>query len=98
MQWTSREDTVETSTIRELTGLLAATLTTIAFIPQALKVWKAKPHPAKDVSRLTFWLLTFGFAIWLAYGIWLKSLAVALSNAIALPFAIAVVIYKEKNG
>jgi MtN3 and saliva related transmembrane protein len=37
-----------------LIGLLAATLTTIAFLPQAIKAWKTKS--TKDLSLPTFLL------------------------------------------
>jgi len=54
-------------TITDDIGSAAATLTTIAFIPQVWKVWRTK-HTA-DISMGMYVLFTIGVALWLAYGI-----------------------------
>ena len=48
-------------------GFIAALLTTVAFLPQALKVWQTRS--AKDVSLGMYMLFTLGVALWLIYGV-----------------------------
>ncbi|MBW4515397.1 MAG: SemiSWEET transporter [Timaviella obliquedivisa GSE-PSE-MK23-08B] len=62
--------------------MIAGTLTTIAFLPQLLKVWRSKS--AKDISMT--WLVTFsgGILLWLIYGLLLGQLPIVLANAVTL--------------
>jgi MtN3 and saliva related transmembrane protein len=71
-----------------LLGLLAGTLTTIAFIPQLQQTWKTRS--AKDVSLGM--LLTFitGVALWLTYGLFLNALPIILANLITLILTLAI--------
>ena len=56
----------------EIVGLVAAALTTAAFVPQVYKTWKTK---SADELSLTMYLVFFtGIMLWLAYGILLNSL------------------------
>lgn len=75
-------------------GYLAAFCTTIAFIPQAVKVYKTK-H-TKDISLGMFTLLIAGFILWLWYGILLISYPIILANAITIIIAIYILITKVK--
>jgi len=62
----------------EVLGLIAATLTTISFMPQVYKTWKTK---STEGLSLTMYLILFiGVVLWLIYGIHLKSLPVILAN------------------
>ena len=63
-------------------GLLAATMTTVAFLPQILKNWKTRS--AGDLSFGTFGLFTAGLVLWLAYGIIIGNLPIIVSNTITL--------------
>ena len=51
----------------ELIGLLAAILTTTAFIPQVYKVIKTKS--VKGLSLTTYLIFTTGVLFWLIYGL-----------------------------
>ncbi|MBK7631702.1 MAG: SemiSWEET transporter [Ignavibacteriales bacterium] len=73
-------------------GYLAAFCTTVAFIPQAVKVYKTK-H-TKDISLGMFSLLNFGFVFWLIYGIMLDSYPIILANAVTIIFAVYILIIK----
>lgn len=73
-------------------GYIAALCTTIAFIPQAVKVFKTK-H-TKDISLGMFSLLNLGFILWLIYGIILHSYPIIFANAITMVFAIYILITK----
>lgn len=64
----------------EIIGLIAATLTTGAFIPQVYKVIKNKS--TADISLSMYSVLFVGVVLWLFYGIQIGSLAIILANAI----------------
>jgi MtN3 and saliva related transmembrane protein len=77
-------------------GYIAAVLTTIAFLPQAVKAYRT--GSTKDMS-LMMWLLLFtGVFCWLAYGILLRAGPVIAANAVTLVLVGAVLILKLKNG
>lgn len=64
----------------EFIGLVAAVLTTTAFLPQVYKTWKTK-----DVESLslTMYLVFFaGILLWLLYGFLIDSLPIILANVI----------------
>ena len=75
-------------------GYLAAFSTTVAFIPQAVKVYKTKR--TKDISLGMFSLLIAGFVLWLWYGILLSSYPIILANSVTLIIAIYILITKLK--
>jgi MtN3 and saliva related transmembrane protein len=52
-------------------GLLAGTLTTVAFIPQVIKIWRTKK--ADDISISMFLIFTVGVGLWMIYGIQIAS-------------------------
>ena len=76
--------------------LVAATLTTIAFIPQVKKIWNSKS--AKDVSLGMFIVFCTGVALWLAYGILLGEMPIIVANTITLALALAILAMKLKYG
>ena len=57
--------------LTSLIGFIAATLTTIAFLPQVIKVWKSRS--AKDISLGMYFLFSTGVLLWLIYGILLAA-------------------------
>ncbi len=69
-------------------GSIAATLTTISFIPQVWQIWKTR-H-AKDISLGMYAIFTCGVAMWLAYGILLNSWPIIIANSITVCLAGAV--------
>ena len=73
-------------------GFLAAFCTTIAFIPQAVKVYKSK-H-TKDISMGMFSLLNIGLVLWLWYGLIIESYPIIISNAVTIIFAFYILITK----
>lgn len=77
---------------QELIGFLAAICTTIAFIPQALKVWKTKS--TKDISLMMFVIFSFGVLCWLVYGLLLFNLPLIVANAITLALSIYILVNK----
>ena len=79
----------------EILGLVAATCTTVAFIPQVYKVWKEKS--VKDISLLMYLVLTLGLTLWLIYGIKIYSIPVILANGITLFLVLFMVYLKLKH-
>lgn len=80
----------------DLVGFAAGFLTTIAFIPQVLKIWRSKS--ADDVSLATFLAFTVGVALWLAFGILQKEPPIILWNGVTLVLAGAILAMKVKFG
>jgi MtN3 and saliva related transmembrane protein len=68
-------------------GLLAASCTTVAFLPQVIKNWRTKS--AGDLSFGTFGLFTFGVVLWLVYGALIGNLPIIVSNVITLVLNVA---------
>jgi MtN3 and saliva related transmembrane protein len=81
----------------EILGLVAATLTTYAFLPQVYKTWKTKDVSAFSLS--TFSLFFIGILLWLLYGIYMESLSMILANSITLisSFTLLVLIFKYRK-
>ncbi len=71
--------------IGNLIGYPAATLTTVAFIPQAWKSWKTRD--LSGISLPMYALFTLGVALWLGYGIVIGSAPVIAANSITLLLA-----------
>ena len=80
----------------DIIGFTAGTLTTIAFVPQAIKIWKTKS--AKDISLGMFVILCTGIILWIVYGILVKSLPLVAANATTLVFALSILVLKIKQG
>ena len=80
--------------VEKLLGYAAGFLTTIAFVPQVMKIWKTRS--AHDVSLPTFVAFTIGVALWLTYGFVLKEPPMILWNAVTLVLAGAILAMKLK--
>jgi len=77
-------------------GLVAGLLTTTAFIPQVLKIYRTKS--GKDISARMISLFTAGLVLWLIYGILLRSLPLILSNVVTLILSLAIIALKIRYG
>ena len=80
--------------IQKYIGVFAGFCTTVAFFPQAVKVWKTKS--TKDISLYMFIIFTIGVLSWLIYGITMYDPPLILANAITLVLSIFILIYKLK--
>ncbi|MBC8303798.1 MAG: SemiSWEET transporter [Flavobacteriaceae bacterium] len=74
----------------ELIGLLAAILTTIAFIPQVFKVIKTRS--SEGLSLTTYLIFITGVSLWLIYGVFKMSFSMILGNGITVLLS-AIIIY-----
>jgi len=77
-----------------IVGLIAATFTTIALLPQLVKVWKTKS--TRDISTGMFLLYSSGVFLWFIYGTYINNLPIILANSIAFIQAIAILVFKAK--
>ncbi|MDD3905917.1 MAG: SemiSWEET transporter [Candidatus Omnitrophica bacterium] len=75
-------------------GLIAGTLTTVAFVPQVIKIYKTKD--AKDLSLATFCIFFCGVFFWLIYGIVIMEWPVILANGITLILSSIIIAMKLK--
>jgi MtN3 and saliva related transmembrane protein len=66
----------------ELVGTLAASLTTAAFFPQAIKTMRTRETNGLSVGMYS--LLVTGVAMWLLYGVMIGNWPLILANAIVL--------------
>lgn len=76
----------------EALGLAAAFFTTVANIPQAVKVIRTRS--TKSLSARTYALLFTGLVIWVVYGFLINDLPVILGNIVAATLCGIILFYK----
>ena len=79
----------------EIFGYLAAFLTTISFLPQAIMSIRTKN--TDGISLGMYITFASGVACWLIYGIILKNFAMIAANSVTLPLALIILSIKIKN-
>ncbi|MEW5854858.1 MAG: SemiSWEET transporter [Myxococcota bacterium] len=79
-----------------LLGLVAGTLTTVAFIPQVLHVYRTRS--TRDISLGMFAIFSTGVLLWLIYGVSIHDVPVVVANAITLVLALIILAFKLKYG
>jgi len=79
----------------ELIGYCAAFLTTIAFVPQALKSWRTKD--LSGISLGMYSLFTAGVGLWLVYGLIIEKWPLILANALTFALALSILFLKLSN-
>ncbi len=78
----------------EFIGFLAAILTTVAFVPQALKTIESR-----DTSSISLWMyviFTAGVFLWLIYGLAIVNYPVILANIVTFLLAATILGFKLK--
>ena len=80
----------------EWTGYLAAAMTTLAFVPQAVKTIRSKD--TRSISLGMYVVFTAGIAMWLVYGIALNSMPMILSNIVTFLLSATILAMKLKHG
>ncbi len=79
-------------TLIDALGYLAATLTTLSFLPQAWMTFRSR-----DVSGISLGMyaaFTLGIALWLAYGVLLRAWPIVIANAVTFLLAAAILLMK----
>lgn len=80
-------------------GYIAATLTTLSFVPQALLTLRTRR--VEGISLGMYGLFTLGIALWLAYGWQLGQWPIIIANAVTLLLAMSILVTKivvERQG
>ena len=80
-------------------GLIASVLTTLAAVPQLIKICKEKK--AENISLLWVLILFLGLCGWIYYGILKKDMIILVSNSVAAlinaGIAVSSIWFKQKN-
>ena len=77
-------------------GTVAGLCTTIAFLPQVVKVWQTQS--ARDISLGMYAILAIGIVFWLAYGWILGIWPVIVANGVTLVLVAVVIAMKLRWG
>jgi MtN3 and saliva related transmembrane protein len=73
-------------------GYAAGTLTTIAFVPQLVKILRTRS--ARDVSLGMFVLFMVGVVLWLVYGWFRGDMVLIAANTVTLALSLAILFCK----
>ena len=79
-------------TLTDLVGTLAAVLTTLSFLPQALHTFRTKD--VKGISLGMYSAFTLGVALWLIYGVLIGAWPIVIANCVTLALAAAILVMK----
>jgi MtN3 and saliva related transmembrane protein len=77
-------------------GYVAATLTTISFVPQVRLIWRTRA--VEGISLGMYAVFTTGITLWLAYGLMMRAWPLILANSITLLLALTILVLKLKYG
>lgn len=78
--------------IPEIIGLIAATITTSAFVPQVYKTWKTKD--VEGLSLTMYSVFFVGVVLWVVFGYLINSISVFLANFITALLVLLLIIFK----
>ncbi|MBE2210726.1 MAG: SemiSWEET transporter [Xanthomonadaceae bacterium] len=80
----------------EWIGYVAATLTTVAFVPQAIKTIRTRD--TRGISLGMYVVFTVGIACWFGYGLVLQSWPMIVSNVITFVLSATILAMKLRHG
>lgn len=73
-------------------GYAAATMTTVSFVPQLLRV--VRLHSAREISPGMFLIFSAGTFAWLVYGVLVHSAPVWIANALTFVLSMSILVLK----
>lgn len=79
----------------EALGFIAAILTTLSFLPQALRIRRLRS--ADDVSLTMYLMMVTGQGLWLVYGIVIASPSMIGANVVAMSLVVWVLAMKLRH-
>ncbi len=79
----------------EILGYVAATLTTVSFLPQAILTIRTRDTDGLSLSMYS--TFTLGVLGWLVYGFFLKNNVIVIANSITLFLALLILSFKLYN-
>ncbi|TCT26124.1 SemiSWEET transporter [Thermomonas haemolytica] len=80
----------------EWLGVVAATCTTLSFVPQAVKTIRTRE--THGISLWMYVVFTFGVACWFGYGLFLHSWPMIVSNLVTFALAATILVLKLRYG
>lgn len=80
----------------ELIGSAAAIITTLCWVPQALKVIRTRE--TRSLSLVMYLMLALGVTLWLAYGLLIVSWPLIVANAITMVLVAVILGMKLRYG
>jgi MtN3 and saliva related transmembrane protein len=80
----------------EWIGFAAAGLTTLSFIPQAIRTIRTRD--TRGISGAMYAMFTVGVVFWLVYGIMLGSWPMIFANVVTLALAATILALKLRHG
>lgn len=80
----------------ELIGSLAALITTLAWLPQILKILRERR--TEDISLFTNAALATGIFLWLLYGLFIGSWPIIMANGVTFLFIATIIGLKLRYG
>ena len=79
-------------TIETTIGLMAAFLTTFAYVPQVVRAWRTRS--TRDIALPTLLVLALGLLLWLIYGLLLSDLPLIAANMVTLVLVMMILVCK----
>lgn len=76
-------------------GIIAATCTTLAFVPQAVHTIRSRQ--TGDISLSMYIIFNIGLTLWLIYGVMIDNLPIILANVCTLALTTIILGIKVKN-
>jgi len=77
-------------------GYVGATLTTLSFLPQAIKTIRTRD--TRGISLGMYAVFTVGVAFWLGYGIVLMSWPMIVANIVTFALSTTILAMKLRHG
>ncbi len=77
---------------QEVIGFFAGALTTVAFLPQVIKVYRRKS--ASDISWIMMLLFITGVVLWIVYGLLIQKSPIVIANIVTFSLSMAIIILK----
>jgi MtN3 and saliva related transmembrane protein len=78
----------------EYLGYAAGIITTLAFLPQAIRIFRTRQ--TRDISLLWAFSMNLGIILWLLYGIVKKDLPIITANSITLVLLMIILYFKVR--
>ena len=80
----------------EWVGYMAGVLTTLAYIPQLIKVLREKHTTSLSLGM--YLLISSGIGLWCVYGVMIGSPSLIIANGISFLMALFITLMKIKHG
>ncbi len=85
-----------TNTVVSVIGIVAAFFTTIAQLPQVVKVLRTKQ--TRDISLWMYIIINIGVVLWLIYGLFIMDFPLIAANSFTFVLTMIVLIMKIRLG